>query len=132
MATLQNEQAIMQEELREWAPFLAARLRSQLASRNISMSGALAMSTIATVVASNQVDLSFLRYGRFNDMGARRGGEKGQFTGRAQRGEKLRPPKPTKYYSRTAWGTLTTLINNIASSYVEQISSDIKHDLTNG
>lgn len=132
MELLQNEEAIMQAELKKWAPFLVARLKSQLASRNISATGDLANSVAAYVANSHQVDLRFLLYGRFSDMGARRGWHKGQFIGRSERGERMRPPKGTKFYSRTAWGTLSTLINNIASSYVEQLSTDIKTSLENG
>lgn len=120
------------EEMRAWAPFLEARLRSQLRSRNIVESGDLVRSTVATAIGTHEVQAAFLRYGRFHDMGAKPGWEKGQFVGRDHRGARQRPPKPSKYYSRTAWGAMTTLINNLQSRYVEAIPADIKRVITDG
>ncbi len=125
-------EAFIAEEMARWAPFLESRLRSQLRSRNIMESGDLIRSTVATAIANNEVQASFLRYGRFHDMGAKPGWQKGQFTGRDYRGARQRPPKPSKYYSRTAWGAMTTLINNLQSRYVEAIPADLKRTLTNG
>ena len=128
----QNAEAFIAEELQRWAPFLESRLKSQLRSRNIMESGDLVRSTVASAISSTEVQASFLRYGRFHDMGAKPGWNKGQFVGREQRAERLRPPKPSKYYSRTAWGAMTTLINNLQSRYIEAIPADMKQTLTNG
>lgn len=128
---LPDEKAFVGEELKKWAPFLVERLKSQLTSRNISVNGPLLHSVVADVADDKQVDLSFLKYGRFHDMGAKRGWHKGQFVGHQQRGERLRPPKPSKFYSRTGWGTLTTLINNLQNTYVARLQEDIHQSLTN-
>lgn len=129
---LPDEKSFVKSELQQWTPFLVARLRAQLVSRNISVSGPLLNSVVGQVVNDQEVDLSFLKYGRFHDMGARQGWHKGQFTGRNERGERLRPPKPSKFYSRTAWGTLTTLINNLQNTYVARLQQDIHQTLTDG
>ena len=129
---LPDEQEFVRQELAEWAPFLEARLKSQLRTRNISVNGPLVQSVVADVPNWNEADLRFLKEGRFHDMGARRGWHKGQFVGHATRGERLRPPKPSKFYSRTAWGTLNTLITNLQNRYQQRLQEDAYQTLTHG
>lgn len=130
----ESGKAFINDELESWTPFLVERLRAQIRSRNIRESDELLHSVVAEVVNGNETDLSFLGYGRFHDGGYGPHFHKGQFMGNKDR--RGLPPikgrKPSKFYSRTAWGSLTTLINNLQNRYVEGLSTGIKDILTDG
>lgn len=113
--------AFVAEELSEFATYLAQQARERIMGRNIVVDRDL-LNSIATQTAENELKLWFQDHGRFHDMGAGRGYHKGKFTGVEERGDILKGRKPSKWYSRLAWGSVYgTLVNNIANKYVQEV-----------
>lgn len=113
-------QAFVDDVLNEFGPSLQQEAKDRIMSRNIRVDDAL-LNSIMVTTATNVLKMMFLDHGRFHDMGARKGFHKGKFAGSDERAEFLRYPKPSKWYSRLAWGaTFGRLANTLANAYVEQ------------
>ena len=87
------------EEFADFAGYLEDQLREKASGRNIPASELL-LRSIATQAAENELHLFFAQQGRFHDMGAGRGYEKGKFLGVEERAATLKGRKPSKFYSR--------------------------------
>ncbi len=126
----------LQEETRAHAAYLYEQLVQNLQQRGVVDTGTLVKSFIVRELGGSglqeEINALFPTYGRFGDMGARRGWRKGQPTGRDGRTEALKAPKGHKVYSRTVWGSQNTLINNLANKFVEHARTNLKDTLTDG
>lgn len=128
--------AFVQAEVEQWTAYMAAQLRAGVARKGIVVSGEF-LRTIAARAANEglqkaSVALSFDTAGRFADMGAGNAYRLGKYQGSADRAELLKGRKGNKVYSRTAYGTLSTLMNNMANMYLERVPDLIKQTLTDG
>lgn len=132
---LSRMDAFLQEEVVAWTAYMEERLKAAVARKGIVAEGAFLRSIAAK--AANEglqkaaVALTFDNAGRFADMGAGRAYRLGQYTGR-NRSDVLKGRRGNKVYSRTAYGTLSTLMNNLANKYVEEVPDLIKNSITNG
>lgn len=126
----------LQEEIDQWLPFMVERLKGNVRGAGVIDSADFLASIAATAaregVMRYRAQLSFVEHGRFADMGAGKGYEKGVYVGTAARGQRLKGRKGNKVYSRTAYGTLGTLMNNVANKYIEIVPELLKQSLTNG
>jgi hypothetical protein len=134
MNDLEHGDAFLKETTEKWTAFMLERLKANVRSEQV-IDSAEFLESIAAKAAQQglmryQVELRYARQGRFADMGAGKGYIKGQFQGRLQRGQRLRGRKGNKVYSRTAYGTLSTLMNNVANQYIKLVPDLIKHNLT--
>ncbi|MEN6622119.1 MAG: hypothetical protein ABFD50_11280 [Smithella sp.] len=78
------------------------------------------------------IEIIFKEYGRMVDMGVGKG--RGLQTNRDRRIEKLTVKgkrKPRKFYSKTAYGLITPLINDLQYGYTEEVKQKIKQSLEN-
>ena len=78
------------------------------------------------------VEIIFKEYGRRVDMGAGKG--RSLQTNRDRRIEKMTVKgkrKPRKFYSKTAYGLITPLINDLQYGYTEEVKQKIKQSLEN-
>lgn len=135
MTTDQHADAFLGEEVEQWSSWMLQRLQQNVrtgANDNAEFLGSLAVRATREALQRYRVQLSFVRHGRFADMGAGRGYSKGQYIGTAARGEMLKGRKGNKVYSRTAYGTLSTLMHNVANKYIQLAPELIKETLTHG
>ena len=131
----QHADAFLGEEVEQWSTWMLDRLRNNVrAGSNDSAEflGSLAVRATREALQRYRVQLAFVRHGRFADMGAGRGYIKGQYIGTSQRGEMLKGRRGNKVNSRTAYGTLSTLMNNVANKYIRLAPELIKQTLTHG
>lgn len=129
----QHADAYLGEEVQEWSTWMLARLQQNVrtgVNDNAEFLGSLAVRATREALQRYRVQLSFVRHGRFADMGAGRGYVKGQYVGTAGRGEALKGRKGNKVYSRTAYGTLGTLMNNVANKYIKLAPELLKQAIT--
>lgn len=121
--------AFIQTELEEWGEELDAELKDQLRKFKVGVSDDL-FNSITHQVRQAKFFLSFNESGRMRDMGAARsqkantkiesiGGNNKAFKGR----------KAAKWYSKTAYGRLNSLISRIMYGYQEVIPEVIKEGL---
>lgn len=110
-------------ELADFAVYLAEQAKASLVNRNIRVNDEL-LKSLSVSAAENELKMMFADQGRMHDMGAGRGYSKGKFLGAEDRGSLLRPRKgrkPSKWYSRLAWGaTYGTLVNNLQNKYIAE------------
>lgn len=125
------QEAFIAEELAEWAPILQQRMQQQLAKEGITITGDLARSMVAKAIGSKEAQLSFLTYGRMNDMGAQRGWRKGMYIGHGK-ADAQKKPKGTKFYSRTKMGLFGQLASNLGNKYVEALYQQAKAEIDGG
>lgn len=125
----------LQEEIDHWTTFMLGRLQNNVRSAGVIDSAEFLASLAATAakegVMRYRTQLAFVRHGRFADGGYGRGYHKGVYVGTAARGQRLKGRKGNKVYSRTAYGTLGTLMNNVANKYIELAPELLKSALTN-
>jgi len=113
--------AFIEAEVSAFGEYLLLLARDRVVARNINDSGEL-LKSLAVVTSGNTLQMSFLDSGRMHDMGAGNGYHKGKFMGSAERAKYLKGRKPSKWYSRLAWGAVYgTLANNIANKYVAEV-----------
>lgn len=111
------EEVFIQEELADFSDYLQNLLRERLTQRNINASDEL-LNSVAVEVATNELRVVFSEHGRFHDMGAGRGYHKGKFMGAEDRARFLKGRKPSKWYSRPAYGaTYGTLVENLSNKF---------------
>jgi|GEM_PF-3664246 hypothetical protein len=122
MSTLDARQkAFVQAELKDFAAYLLAQAKQQLLRKRIKVDETL-LQSLAVESAETELKLWFQDHGRMHDMGAGRGYHKGKFMGSAERAVFLKGRKPSKWYSRLAWGSVYgTLVNNLANKYVAEV-----------
>lgn len=126
-----SKEQFTQEELEWWADFVAARMRDAMGKMKIGVTDELEAS-IRAEAKKDLGQLSFLGYGRFRDMGAGRGYNKGQETLSARRAAKTTKRKkrtPKKFYSKVAYGTINRLIMNLTSKYQEATIEGLKENI---
>ena len=133
---LSQVDAFFEEQVVKWTPYMAERLRAGVRRKGIVVSGEF-LNTIAARAVINGLQtaetlLKFDTAGRMADMGAGRAYKLGKYQGSADRAELLKGRRGNKVYSRTAYGTLSTLMNNMANMYVERVPDLIKQTLTDG
>ena len=115
------QKAFVQEELTDFAAYLIEQARSSLMRRGITADNTL-LNSLATQVAEEELQFWFSEHGRMHDMGAGRGYHKGKFMGAEDRAVFLKGRKPSKWYSRLAWGSVYgTLVNNLSNKYVAAV-----------
>lgn len=120
------KQAFITEELQLFADHLLEQARQRIRRRNIKVDEDL-LNSLATQVLTDELLLKFVDWGRFHDMGAGRGYHKGKYMGSAERLAFLKGRKPSKWYSRLAWGSVYgTLVNNLSNKYIEAVPADLK------
>lgn len=117
-----TEDEFVAEELRSFSTYLTGILRERLTKLRVRHTDALLQSVAATT-AENELHLLFHDSGRFQDMGARRYWHKGKFIGAEEREAYLKPPKPRKWYSPAAYGSVYgTLVENLSNKYVTEVT----------
>lgn len=83
--------------------------------------------------AQGNANLNFAEWGRFLDMGARRGhplgGAKATSKILNKNGKKVIPNKPRKLYSPIAYGQLNGLIGQLAYGFTEETINRLKQNL---
>lgn len=119
------EERFIQEELAAFSKYLEDLLRDRLTVRNINYTDDL-LNSVATEVAANELKLYFNDSGRFHDMGAGRGYSKGKFLGAEDRAALLKGRKPSKWYSRPAYGaTYGTLVENLSNKFIRGTKEEV-------
>jgi hypothetical protein len=104
---------------------LLAQARDRIRGRNITVDEEL-LRSLAVTVATNELNLWFADHGRMHDMGAGRGYRKGKFMGSQERGQLLKGRKPSKWYSRLAWGSVYgTLVDKLSNSYIANVPGQL-------
>lgn len=107
---------------------LLAKARERIKGRNITVDEEL-LQSLAVTVATNELQLWFKDHGRFHDMGAGRGYSKGKFLGSEERGQLLKGRKPSKWYSRLAWGSVYgTLVDKLSNSYIANVPGQLTRE----
>lgn len=132
---LSRMDAFLQEEVRAWTAYMEERLRQAVQRKGVVASGTFLRSIAARAVNEGlqqaRTELQFDTAGRFADMGAGRAYRLGVYQGRS-REEVLKGRRGNKVYSRTAYGTLSTLMNNLANKYVEELPTLIQQAANDG
>ena len=126
MRNLQNEQAFIAQEIDKWTDTVVDLVLEALRKKKIGITSALEKS-VRGQARQNIGELVFKSYGRFRDMGAGRGYNKGVekiSENRRKLTRKGRPPE--KFYSKAAYGTLSGLMRNLSNTYIEKIIYDAK------
>jgi hypothetical protein len=128
------EAEFIEHELREWAAMVDDNLRTQLSQKDIGITESMRRSLAYRILAASgshkgQYQLIFHEYGRFVDMGAGRNG-KGLQSERNKREAINRATgknrRPKKWYSKTFYGSLTSLINRLVRNYSEFVVQHMK------
>jgi hypothetical protein len=117
MSSTQKIDLFVQEELAEFAPLFAQRFSEQLRRKGKVASGELVNTMASRAIGNREIQAEFLQYGRFVDMGARRGWRKGVYIGTGKPGKA--PPKRSVFYSRTKMGLFGQLVSNLSNKYVD-------------
>lgn len=131
-----TDEAFIEQELREWGDKVRSEMMQSIDRLKIGRTGSLKRSVNAFVKVNN-LSFVFTQHGRFVDMGVGRGvplGRKGtnafeksrQSSGRLNKYNRL----PKKFYSKTAYGMLGQLHNQLLAGYGDKIIDGIKKDLT--
>lgn len=122
MSTLDERQkAFVEEEIAAFAAYLLDQAKARILRRNIKVDETL-LNSLAVETAATEMKLLFSDHGRMHDMGAGRGYHKGKYMGAEERGLFLKGRKPSKWYSRLAWGAVYgTLVNNLANKYIAEV-----------
>ena len=131
MSTNARIEAFIRQEVQWYTDELVSRGGTELQRRGLVLDGTLLRSLAGQVVGGATSAISFPLYGRFVDMGARRGFHKGRYTGRARRTEGLRPPKKNPWYSRQKMGLLGQLTSNLVNKYVDTIAYEARDQMAN-
>lgn len=135
-----HKEEFIRKELEWYEEYLIENLRKSLNAKGIGITEELLHSLAGKVKAAGdnsqgEFDLNFLTKGRFVDMGAGRGYNKGVKKGESNRDRIYRltarklpvnKRKPKKWYSKVAYGTLDRLIMRLVSNYEEQIIQSVK------
>lgn len=123
MSTLDQQQlAFVTQTLEQFGTeHLLKQARERIQRRNIKVDEDL-LQSLAVTVATDELNLWFADHGRMHDMGAGRGYHKGKFMGSEERGQFLKGRKPSKWYSRLAWGSVYgTLVDKLSNEYIKKI-----------
>ena len=135
-AELQRMDDFLQEEVRLWTEYLYGRMVNAAGKTVVSEEYLRSIATRAAAEGLQQAraELSFSEHGRFADMGAGRMYTKGVYHGdRDARGQQmLIGRKGNKNYSRTAYGSLTGLMEAVANKYLSETPEIIKNSITHG
>lgn len=119
-----QQDAFITAETQATAERYESEVKEQLTKKGIVVSGALAQSIKSSSQAAAQghgeLALEFLGYGRFVDMGARVGYNKGKRVSADDRTRALKgkPPKKNIFYSRIKMGQFARLAHNLSNKYV--------------
>lgn len=120
------ESEFIEHELRAWAAMVDENLKTALSDKGIGISESLRRSLAYRILAAGsghkgRYQLVFNEYGRFVDMGA--GKPKGLQSEQNKRAAIMRASgqsrRPKKWYSRTVYGSLSSLINRLVKNYAE-------------
>lgn len=132
MSTIdQRAQEFIDQELKAIVPYLENALRRSLIRRGIGVDDEL-VNSLAAQAANDELQLRFLTYGRFVDMGAGRGYNKGRYMGREERSDLLKGRTKNPFYSRTSYGVIYgTLLNNLMNKYVQEAPAALVQDYNN-
>lgn len=135
MSQVEHMDEFLQEEVRLWSEYMLERVRNAVRTGGNDSGDwlqSLAVTAAKEGLQRAKVELSFRTHGRMADMGAGKGYRKGVYIGRDTRTELHRGRKGSKVYSRTAYGSLRTLMNNVANKYVQLVPELLKKEITNG
>lgn len=126
MSTADEMAAFVTATLQEFGTeHLLQQARQRIKGRNITVDEEL-LQSLAVTVATNELQLWFKDYGRMHDMGAGRGYRKGKYLGSEERGQLLKGRKPSKWYSRLAWGSVYgTLVDKLSNSYIANVPGQL-------
>lgn len=127
MSTQSRIDAFVAEEMQAMAPLFAERFARKLQALGKSDSGALAQSMASRAINSREIQAEFLQYGRFLDMGARRGWRKGIYSGEGTPGP---PPRKAIFYSRIKMGLYGQLVSNLSNKYIDAIYQEVMAQTT--
>lgn len=122
----------LRRESQEFAEFLEGLLTNEARRLKLQNSEDLLSSIRVLAMASGaegaEILVRFATHGRFRDMGAGSGYHKGKPISDGERQALVRGKarKPAKWYSKTAYGSLNTLIGNLSNKYVEQVVESAK------
>lgn len=123
----------MHEEVRKHAIYLREQLVNNFRRKGIVASGQTVNSFVCRALGGNgdrdEIQVLFPDQGRFSDMGAGRAYKLGQYVGRDARTEEHKGRKGHKQYSRTAFGTQSTLLNILANGFIEHTQRELKNTL---
>jgi hypothetical protein len=130
----QKQLDFISDELENWAEEVETELKKALQRMHIGVSDELFQSIKSQVIrASTTGDgkfmLSFLEYGRMVDIGTGRGGRGKAVENRKKNRQAWAGRKPKKFYSKTAYGMLNRLIENIMYGYQEASAETVKSAL---
>jgi hypothetical protein len=129
-----TQQDFIYEQLADWGAELEDKLRAQLQSMNIGVTGELLRSLSYQVIQtpgddSARIEISFAEWGRMVDMGAGRGhkigGVEGARNAILNKSRKLNGRPAKKFYSKTAYGMLGRLAYRIENNYTEAVIASV-------
>lgn len=137
--TRQQRQAFINEELNWFHSVLVPELTKQLIKRGIKVTEDLLNSLEGQILnpgsdSDGGYSLKFLLHGRFVDMGAGRGYNKGLKKMQDKKdhiysitaGSKVKKRKGNKWYSKTVWGISDRLLTRLVSNYTEEIAKTLQ------
>lgn len=129
MRNLQNEEAFIAQVIQDWSERLTDLVLAALKKKKLGITEALEKS-VRTQARQNVGELIFRSYGRMVDMGAGRGYNKGVEKISENRRRLTRKGRtPQKFYSKTAYGTLSGLMRDLVNTYSDKIVYDAKKQL---
>jgi hypothetical protein len=123
-----NQENFIHHELDAWADRVTNAVIRSLKREKIGITQEL-RNSIKSRAKQNIGELLFTEYGRFVDMGAGKGSRKGIESIASNRAV-LTGRRPKKFYSKTAYGTLSSLIQALVSNYREHVVYQAKNHLT--
>jgi len=119
------------DSLAAWGEEVDSELKKALQRMDVSVTNDLYNSLLfqvlrATGAHDGRYQLSFHEYGRFVDMGTGKGGRRRAVESVAGNRKKWIGRKPKKFYSKTVYGMLNRLIEQVIYGYQEVSASTIK------
>lgn len=127
-----QEEAFITAELEEFRTYLVQQAKAAIVRRDIKVDEDLLQSVSADVLTTELL-LKFMDHGRMHDMGAGNAYRKGVYVGNRTRTHLLKGRKPSKWYSRLAYGSVYgTLVNNLSNKYIAAVPGELKKAFEKG
>jgi hypothetical protein len=121
----------IEDSLNEWASLVDEQLKAAMNRMNISVTNDLYNSILFQVIRATaghdgRAVLSFHEYGRFVDMGTGKGGRGKAVESLKKNRKAWEGRKPKKFYSKTSYGMLNRLIEQLIYGYQVASTETVK------
>lgn len=116
-------QAVLERFSTEWVQ----QAKERIAGRKIVVDSEL-LQSVASQVLPGEIRAMFAEHGRFHDMGAGNGYEKGKYMGAEERASLLKGRIPSNWYSRLSYGKVYGsggLVDTLSNTYITKVPADL-------